>query len=199
MGYIKKRIRELSKEHGGKIKASNFCEKWFEDSLKDRRVVEAQITRTRFQAGRIYVFRYNPKYGDELPWFDQNPVVLAIEQVEGNDFGVNLNLLPVPVKEQLLDDLYTRLGGTMNVASNEKSNPFREKPLRITYQGMKTYLEKHGCDFALRQYIPSRKINQAVVSYSKWPEIALCRFMELNGTSIMQIRVQFRDYFKKNI
>lgn len=199
MGYIKKRILELSKEHGGKIKASNFCEKWFEDSLKDRRVVEAQITRTRFQAGKIYVFGYNPKYKNELPWFDQNPVVLAIEQVEGNDFGVNLNLLPVPVKEQLLDDLYTRLGGAMNVTSNEKSNPLREKPLRITYQGMKTYLEKHGCDFALRQYIPSRKINQAVVSYSKWPEIALCRFMELNGTNLMQIRIQFKDYFKKNI
>jgi hypothetical protein len=140
-----------------------------------------------------------PKYKDELPWFDQNPVVLAIEQIGGNDFGVNLNLLPVPVKEQLLDDLYSRLGGPMLATSKEKSNPLREKPLRITYQGMKAYLEKHGCDFALRQYIPSRKINQAVVSYSKWPEIALCNFMELNGTNYMQIRIQFNDYFKKNI
>jgi hypothetical protein len=199
MGYVKKRINELSKEHGGKIKASSFCENWFEESLKDRKIIESQITRTRFQAGKIYVFGYMPKYKDELPWFDQNPVVLAIEQIGGNDFGVNLNLLPVPVKEQLLDDLYSRLGGPMLATSKEKSNPLREKPLRITYQGMKAYLEKHGCDFALRQYIPSRKINQAVVSYSKWPEIALCNFMELNGTNYMQIRIQFNDYFKKNI
>jgi len=199
MGYVKKRIDELSKEHGGKIKASNFSEKWFQNGLKDRKITEAQVTRERFQAGKIYVFSYSPKYENELPWFDENPVVLAIEQVGRNDFGVNLNLLPVPVKEKLLDDLYGRLGGAIKSTTKEQSNPLKEKPLRITYQGMKTYLEKFGCDFALRQYIPARKHNQAVVSYSKWPEIALCDFMELNGTNIMQIRVQFRDYLKKNI
>lgn len=199
MGYVKKRIGELSKEHGGKIKASKFSEEWFQKGIKNRKITEAQVTRERFQAGKIYVFGYVPKYENELPWFDQNPVVLAIEQTAGNDFGVNLNLLPVPVKEKLLDDLYERLGGAIKSTSKEQSNALKEKPLRITYLGMKSYLEKFGCDFALRQYIPARKINQAVVSYDKWPEIALCNFMELNGTNVMQIRLQFNDYLKKNI
>lgn len=199
MGYVKKRIGELSKEHGGKTRASKFSEKWFKNALKDRKITEAQVTRERFQAGKIYIFGYAPKYENELPWFDENPVVLAIEQTTGNDFGVNLNLLPVPVKEKLLDDLYGRLEGAIKGTSKEQSNPLKEKPLKISYQGMKVYLEKFGCDFALRQYIPARKINQAVVSYSKWPEIALCNFMELNGTDMMKIRVQFNDYLKKNI
>lgn len=200
MGYIKKRINELSKEHGGKTKASRYSEEWFQNGIKSRKVKEAQITRTRFDAGKIYVFGYEPKFENELPWFDENPVVLAIEQTGKNDFGVNLNLLPIPVKEQLLDDLYGRLEGAIkSTIKKEQSNPLHEKPLKISYIGMKKYLEKFGCDFALRQYIPSRKINQAVVSYSKWPEIALCDFMELNGTNVVQIRAQFRDYFKKNI
>jgi len=195
MGYVKKRIDELSKEHGGKIKASNFSEKWFSEASKSRKIAEAQTTRKRFEPGKIYVFRYSPKYEDELPWFDENPVVLAIEQAGSNDFGVNLNLLPVPVKEKLLDDLYDK----MNIKSTKNNNPLKENPLRISFKGMKIYLEKYGCDFALRQYIPSRKINQTVVSYSKWPEIALCNFMELNGTNVMKIKIEFKDYLKKNI
>jgi hypothetical protein len=200
MGYVKKRINELSKEHGGKIKASRFCENWFLSALKDRAIKEAQVTRDRFQPGKIYVFKYTkPKYIENLPWFDENPVVLAIEEVGDNDFGVNLNLLPIPVKEKLLDDLYIKLGKSMERTASEKSNPLTEKQLKISYKGMKSYLEKFGCEFALRQYIPEKKKNQAVVSYSKWPEIALCNFMELNGTNMMQIRAMYKDYFKKNI
>lgn len=199
MGYVKKRINALIKEHGGKKNAASASEDWFENGKKARSVLEAQSTRSRFEPGKIYVFGYKPKYENELPWFDENPVVLAIEQVGANDFGVNLNLLPVPVKEKLLDDLHTRMNLSAKHAGTEGSDALREKPLRITYQGMKKYLEQFGYDFALRQYIPARKINQAVVSYSKWPEIALCDFMALNGTNMMEIRRQFNDYLKKNI
>lgn len=211
MGYIKQRIAELSKEYGGKIRASIACMEWFENGVKSRTQNEVKITRTRFQPGKIYVFKYDPKYKEELPWFDQNPVVLAIEQVNNNDLGINLNLLPVPYKEKLLDELFTR----MNIKVDKKEtdmiseilgleNPsgidaLKEKPLRITYEGIKAYLKRDGYDFALRQYIPSRKKNQTVVSYSKWPEIALCDFMEFNKTNVMKVRQMFNDYLKKNI
>lgn len=210
MGYVKERIKELIKEHGGKIKATKACMDWFEEGINSKEVKEAKLTRNRFEPGKIYVFEYLPKYEKELPWFDQNPVVLAIEQVDKNDFGVNLNLLPIPVKERLLDDLFTKMNIKVNKESNtlfeilgisspEGSDALREKPLKITYEGMKKYLEQFGYDFALRQYIPSRKKDQAVVSYSKWPEIALCDFVTLNGTTIMKLRLQFNAYFKKNI
>lgn len=197
MGYIKKRIAELSKEFGGKIRASAACMDWYEAGIKSKSQNEAKITRTRFQPGKIYVFKYFPKYAKELPWFDQNPVVLAIEQVNNNDLGINLNLLPVPYKERLLDELFTR----MNIKVDKESgiNVLKEKPLRITYEGIKAYLEKDGYEFALRQYIPSRKRDQAVVSYSKWPEIALCDFMDFNKTNVMKVRLMFKDYLKKNI
>ena len=197
MGYIKKRIAELSKEFGGKIRASAACMDWYNTGIKSKSQNEAKITRTRFQPGKIYVFKYFPKYAKELPWFDQNPVVLAIEQVNNNDLGINLNLLPVPYKEKLLDELFTR----MNIKADKESgiNVLKEKPLRITYEGIKAYLEKDGYEFALRQYIPSRKKDQAVVSYSKWPEIALCDFMDFNKTNVLKVRLMFNDYLKKNI
>lgn len=211
MGYIKKRITELSKEYGGKIKASIACMDWYEAGIRSKSQNEARLTRTRFQPGKIYVFKYDPKYKKELPWFDENPVVLAIEQINNNDLGINLNLLPVPFKEKLLDELFTRMkikvdkqetdiiSEITGVEAPSNINALKEKPLRITYEGIKAYLEKDGYEFALRQYIPSRKKDQAVVSYSKWPEIALCDFMSFKKTNVMKVRLMFKDYLKKNI
>ena len=211
MGYIKQRIAELTKEFGGKAKASKACMEWFEEGIKSKSVNEAISTRSRFQPGKIYVFEYTPKYAKELPWFDKNPVVLAIEEVGGNDFGVNLNLLPVKFKEKFLDDLHTRMhikvdktetsiiDELLGTSAPSKTNAKTEKPLKLTYTGMKKYLEKEGYDFALRQYIPIRKKRQAVVSYSKWPEIAICDFMDFHNTNVMKIRLMFNDYLKKNI
>ena len=141
---------------------------------------EVKSTRTRFEPGKIYVFDYTPITKD-LPWFDKNPVVLAIEQVGENDLGINLNLLPINVKEDLLDSLYNRMEGQIKAATsgNKLNNAARQSPLRITYDGMKAYLKSKGCDFAIRQYSPGAKSRQSVVSYNKWPEIALCDFIAL--------------------
>ena len=101
------------------------------------------------------MFDYSPTTKD-LPWYDKNPVVLALEGVNDNDLGVNLNLLPISVKEQLLDDLYTRMGGSIKSAYNKSYDAERQRALRITYDGMKSYLESNGCVFAIRRYNPSR-------------------------------------------
>jgi|TARA_R110000782_G_scaffold1387_2_gene5309 hypothetical protein len=190
MGYVKDRIKELSKTAGSKKRARKNAESWFKESSASRKIVEVKSTRDRFQSGKIYVFDYSPTTKD-LPWYDKNPVVLALEGVNDNDLGVNLNLLPISVKEQLLDDLYTRMGGSIKSAYNKSYDAERQRALRITYDGMKSYLESNGCVFAIRRYNPSRKKRQSVVSYLRWPDIALCDFISLNGTTITQIRQMF--------
>lgn len=191
MGYVKDRIDELSKNAGSKKLAKAEAELWFEKAKRSRRTNEAIQTRDRFLPGKIYVFDYDPKYDYE--WYDQNPVVLAIERVGDNDLGINLNLLPTDLKEDLLDDLYTRFEGQINNATtgSRAYNANAQRPLRITYEGMKTYLKRHGFDFAIRQYIPSRKTRQTVVSYTTWPEMALCDFIDLNGATVQQVRALF--------
>jgi len=192
MGYVKKTIRELSKSAGSKKKATAEAEKWYEHGLRTMSEKAVQSDRGRFEPGKIYVFRYNPITPD-LEWFDKNPVVLALEGVNGKDLGINLNLLPNRVKEDLLDDLYTRMEGQIKFNSTGKTSATSERPLRITYSGMKSYLKRYGYDFAIRQYIPSRKTSQGVVSYSEWPRIALCKFVELDGATIGQINRLFNN------
>ena len=192
MGYVKKKIKELIKESGSKNKARSTAEAWFKESIKSRYLNEVMHTSGRFEPGKVYVFDYKPSTID-LQWFDKNPVVLAIGSKGENDLGVNLNLLPVAVKEKLLDDLYVKMEAQIKSANTGagRENALRQSPLKISYEGMSAYLKQFGCDFAIRQYIPSGKSRQNVVTYSKWPDIALCDFIELNGTTIAQIRRLF--------
>jgi hypothetical protein len=192
MGYIKRRIKALIKESGSKARARTAAEEWFNAAIKSRAIKEAKATRDRFLPGKIYVFQYRP-ITENLPWWDKNPVVLSIEQKDQTDLGVNLNLLPVEFKERLLDRLYDMMEGQIKSASVGKSgDAINQRPLRITYDGMKAFLDSEGYGFALRQYRPERKINQAVVSYEKWADIVLCDFIDLEGTTIGAVKRQFK-------
>ena len=72
--------------------------------------------------------------------------------------------------------------------------------LSLTWDSAKKYLEKYNAAFALRQYIPSIKANQAIVSYEHWSDIVLCDFIDLHGASVTGIINAFKkQYNNKNI
>tara|TARA_R110002074_G_scaffold93383_4_gene203949 strand:- start:1095 stop:1676 length:582 start_codon:yes stop_codon:yes gene_type:complete len=193
MGYIKKGIRDLSKEAGGKARAKSAAEDWFTDSRKAVREDAVQNTSRRFRPGQIYVFRYeDPKHAE---WWDKNPTVLALDPASGNDCGINLNMLPPNIKEELLDVVYERF---QSYIKGQDGKPAKNQgPLGLSYDGAKGFLGKFGFDFAIRQYIPSRKTQQAVVGYEHWSRIALCDFTDIEGKGVGAVRAMFRKHQNK--
>ena len=197
MGKIKKDIKELSKEAGGKNNAKKAAEQWFLESSKNIREGAVMTYGGRFRTGMIHVFRYDsPKNEATLEWWDRNPVVLALDPAEGNDFGINLNLLPVAFKEDMLDMVYERMAGQIK-SKTRSGMAIAQGQIPLTYTGAKSFLEQFGLGFAVRQYIPNRKSNQKIVNYENWARIALCDFIELNGASVGKIRAQFKNHLKK--
>lgn len=197
MGEIKKQIARFSREAGGKTLARRNAELWFNTSKIKRSNRGVANTGQRFRPGKIYIFDYKtPKTIDRLEWWDMNPVVLALDSYQGNDVGINLNLLPVQVKEELLDFLYDRLSGQIKsqIQGLKSEDAIRQGQIMFSYSGAKAFLKRYGFDFAIRQYIPNLKTNQAVVSYENWAKITLCDFIDLNGSSVQKIRLQFRKY-----
>jgi len=203
MGYVKKTIKELTRMAGSKTEAKKQAEDWFQKSKKKLNEKEVSNWSDRFLPGKIYVFRYdNPITKGTLDWWDQNPVVLALVSTTSNDIGVNLNLLPIQVKEELLDRVYSMYEGSIKTKSmgSDKANALRQRGINLKYEDMASFLRRTGFEFAIRQYIPFRKTNQHVVAYESWPKIALCDFADLNGTTIGAIKWRFTNHLrKKNI
>jgi len=64
--------------------------------------------------GRMYLFQYDPKYKDKLPYYDRFPLVIPIGSNRINGFaasggsflGLNLHYLPPVLRARLMDALY---------------------------------------------------------------------------------------------
>lgn len=56
--------------------------------------------------GNMYMFRYNAKYKETLPYWDVMPLVFPFKKVQGGFLGLNMHYLPLPHRAKLMDALY---------------------------------------------------------------------------------------------
>ena len=75
--------------------------------------------------GRMYLFMYDPKMKDELPYYDRFPLIFPFRRVRGGFYGINLHYLPHILRARLMDNLYS--------LANNKANDDTTK-LRLSYQ-----------------------------------------------------------------
>ena len=53
---------------------------------------------TRIFPGEMYLYRYDPKTKDQLPYYDIYPLVLPFRRVENGFLGLNLHYLPYAIR-----------------------------------------------------------------------------------------------------
>lgn len=80
---------------------------------------------TRPVVGRMYLFMYDAKTKDDLPYFDRLPLIFPFQKVEGGFYGINLHYLPPLLRAQLMDALHTLVN---NNAYDDTTK------LRLSYQ-----------------------------------------------------------------
>lgn len=90
---------------------------WFEQQvllmsrkrITPNKVIQSnpQQLRARVLPGFLYMFVYDPKYKETLPYYDMFPMVFPYRTVPGGFYGLNLHYLPYPLRVQLLDRLMT--------------------------------------------------------------------------------------------
>jgi hypothetical protein len=63
--------------------------------------------------GQMYMFTYDPKHKDTLPYYDRFPLVFPFRKVQGGFLGLNMHYLPLPYRAKLMDSLYTISNNTL--------------------------------------------------------------------------------------
>lgn len=64
---------------------------------------------SRFLLGNMYLFAYDPKHKDTLPYYDRFPLIFPINKAKGGFLGINMHYLPPILRAKLMDQLYTVL------------------------------------------------------------------------------------------
>lgn len=106
---------------------------WLREQAKSVRLVQnpkQMLTKqsdrlvTALTVGRMYLFMYDPKTKQDLPYYDRFPLVFPFRRVQGGFYGINMHYLPHLLRARLMDNLYA-------LASN-KANDDTTK-LKISY------------------------------------------------------------------
>jgi hypothetical protein len=85
--------------------------------------------------GSMYLFAYDPKFKDKLPFWDTYPLAIIIEHYGDGFLGLNLHYLPPGARSNLLNAL-------TSLANNDKYNETTR--LKISYSIVKAFAEQFG-------------------------------------------------------
>ena len=92
---------------------SDESQKWFRNKLKNIVQVNRQkllrdsalqrVARPRM--GDMYMFFYDPKHKETLPYYDTFPLIIMVEKAPGGFYGLNMHYLPPVLRAKLFDGL----------------------------------------------------------------------------------------------
>lgn len=83
--------------------------------LNERKLFNEQKTVSRIIPGKLYMFYYDPKGKEDLPYYDVFPLVFPYKSMKDGFMGLNMHYLPLFYRVQLM----TRL---MQFATNKSMN-----------------------------------------------------------------------------
>jgi hypothetical protein len=106
---------------------------WFREKAQEVRTVRVEsiirknplYNRTQIRPGFMYLFQYDPKMKEELPYYDRFPLVFPFKAEEGGFLAMNLHYIPHLYRAKLMDSLY-------DLTSNSKYNETTR--LRASYE-----------------------------------------------------------------
>lgn len=99
----------------GKVPArTEEAREWYRNAGKQiKRVNENTLMRSdtdrlvnKLLPGAMYMFQYDPKYKETLPYYDRVPLIFPFKLIKGGFYGINLHYLPLTLRARLMDGLY---------------------------------------------------------------------------------------------
>lgn len=157
----------------GQIPArTDAARSWYRETAKgfknvtERKMLTGDSTRmvAKIKPGNMYMFQYDPKYKDTLPFYDRFPLIFPFHVEADRFWGLNLHYLPHRLRAQLMDALYS----TVNNQRYDETTK-----LRMSYKLLKSASMIRFFEPCVKQYLYSQLNSRFLYVYpSEW-DIAL--------------------------
>lgn len=134
---------------------------------------------TNLSVGRMYLFAYDPKTKDELPYYDKFPLIFPFRKVTGGFYGINMHYLPHILRARLMDALYS--------LANNNANDDTTK-LRLSYQILNSSSKFRYFEPCVKHYLNSHVKSRFLwVPADQWQKalfLPLERFVNSNKQQV---------------
>lgn len=128
--------------------------RWYQDMIRKlgmtnltaQKVLRTDIGEmvTNIQTGNMYLFMYEPKTADKLPYYDTVPVTVVFRKVPGGFYGLNLHYLP-PMSRMMLLDRMIKLVEDKNLTETSR--------MRVTWKLLNNAARFPGANVAVKHYL----------------------------------------------
>jgi hypothetical protein len=129
--------------------------------------------------GKMYMFVYDPKHKDTLPYYDTFPLIFPIEFYGDSFLGINLHYLPPMLRAKLMDALYATI-------NNKKYN--KTTQLIISYQILKSASRFKHFEPCIKKYLMSHVGSAFIyISPDEWDFALMLPTERFNKASKQQV------------
>lgn len=156
---------------------------WYRDAASTyKRVNEGKLMRgdkdrltARPLVGQMYMYYYDAKHKETLPYFDRFPLVFPYKKVKGGFMGLNLHYLPLQYRAKLMDALY-------DVASNTRYDETTK--LNLSYKLLNSSSKFSYFKPCIKHYLTSQLRSKFLYIYpSEWDMALFMPLERFQGAS----------------
>lgn len=130
---------------------------------------------THIIPGGLYLFYYDAKFKDVLPYWDQFPLVLPFRRVKAGFYGINLHYLPYPLRFKLLGLLH-------DLASDKDSS--EDTRIRVSWRIILTMARIAPVEACVKHYLVNHVQSRFLeIKYPDWVTASLLPVEQFVGAS----------------
>jgi hypothetical protein len=155
---------------------------WYRDTankfktVNERNLMKGDTDRLRSQPkiGHMYMFYYDAKHKETLPYFDRFPMIFPYKKVKGGFMGINLHYLPHILRAKLMDSLYdissnglydetTKLRMSYNILSSASKYKWFKPCIKhyLTTQVRSRFLYVYPAEWDIALFLPLERFSGA--------------------------------------
>ena len=155
---------------------------WYRDTankfktVNEKKLMKGDVDRLRSQPkiGHMYMFYYDAKHKETLPYFDRFPMIFPYKKVKGGFMGINLHYLPHILRAKLMDSLYdissndlydetTKLRMSYNILSSASKYKWFKPCIKhyLTTQVRSRFLYVYPAEWDIALFLPLERFSGA--------------------------------------
>lgn len=128
--------------------------------------------------GGMFLYTYDPKWKDKLPWYDTLPVVIPIEIYDDGWLGLNIHYLPPMLRAKLMDRLI-----------EYRKRAFTPRAyMKVSYQFLKAVAKTELFAPCVHRYLGNHVTSNLIrVSDEYWEQVAMLPIQKFQKKSAQQV------------
>lgn len=150
-------------------KSSNFNPlNWIRKKINDLRTPRLRAPNdiskhgkrvTSLQPGKMYIYGYDPKTKEKMPYYDVLPVVFPFETYPGGFIGINMHYLPprlrIILASSMIQGINANTEGNSGPFSGEKRSKDEAARVNLNYQILKRFQNSELLKPCIKKYLYS--------------------------------------------